>query len=122
MSAIFVKLANVFVPRILARRPPKCPIALLDSIYIIPFVPTDRISLTTKKMSHTLFDIIVPVAISKKIKAMSISTAFRPISSVFVTIGKSHLTFSMSSALHKISHKPTAIGLCHITKTMSAVI
>ena len=46
---------------------------------------------------------------------MTSPTAFVPVSSVFVTIGKGHFTLSMSFSLNKFPSISSSIGLHHIT-------
>ena len=66
--------------------------------------------------------LILPIAISKEIKAMSGSSAFSPVTHVLIAIGKRHFTLAVSAALNILSHVASAIGLHHIPRTMPSVI
>ena len=66
--------------------------------------------------------LILPIAISKEIKAMSGSSAFSPVTRVLIAIGKRHFTLAVSAALNILSHVASAIGLHHIPRTMPSVI
>ena len=64
----------------------------------------------------------VPIAVCKKIKAMSGSPAFVPIASIFVSIRKGHFTFALSTSVYEFSDVPPTIGLCQITKAVPSII
>ena len=64
----------------------------------------------------------VPIAVCKKIKAMSGPPAFVPIASIFVSIRKGHFTFALSTSVYEFSDVPPTIGLCQITKAVPSII